>query len=352
MNQQLSLPSHVPEQIALYQSGHLLTHDVCRFDPVQAEGKLHSPRRVMAIDVGGDKVRSATYFIGDGAFSREDERVLQAKRGAGYLPFLERLAEEANAKDLPVGISSATKLDGSAITRTVNLPTFFEEFTRKHGADYRNLFPGCAFVANDTVAGNCGSSTLLAAQGVDTRGAGFFICASGMGASVIKDGSAIHVEAGHVPLVDALNPLGQATPCGVEGREYVCVERVTAARAGIEDLYRQQTGDAKDGVALGRMYEQGDPLATLLYRTSALALAHAIAGVTERYSFSESGGGVVVLHGGNFEIARYRDELERCLRHMPGVRPRLVFSRDLSSNVCLDGAAIGAINLDESAQRT
>lgn len=351
MNPDASLPRHVPEQIALYQTEHLLTHEVCRFDPEQAASKLQAPRVVMAIDIGGDKIRSAIYALGDGELRKRDEVIFQSRKGAGYLAFLERLAEEAIAKDLRVGISSATKLAGSVVTRTVNLPMFFDEFRQNYDADYENLFPGRSFVANDTITGICGSSTRLVLQGMEAQEVGFFISASGLGASVIKDKTAIHVEAGHVPLVESLNPLGQTTPCGVEGKDYVCVERVTAARAGIEDLYFQQTGAARDGMTLGRMYEEGDTLSTLLYETSARALAHATVGVMERYAFSESKKSVVVFHGGNFEIAKYRDAVKRNLKRLPGFQSHVVFSRDLSENVCLDGAAMTAVYHDDRACR-
>jgi predicted NBD/HSP70 family sugar kinase len=153
-----------------------------------------------------------------------------------------------------------------------------------------------------------------------------------------------------VPLADALNPLGQATPCGVEGRNYVCVERVAAARAGIEDIWKQQTGETRDGRALGRLYEDGDELATTLYETSALAVAHAVVGLAARYRFP-TGEGVVVLHGGNFEIARYREAVRRRLAGITGSHPRLVFSRDLSPNACLDGAAILGLLRPEYVER-
>lgn len=348
MNPGVSLPLHVPEQIALYQGDHLLTHEVCRFDPKRAAAGLQEPREaaVMAIDIGGDKIRQATYSIHNGTLTRLNEHILRSKRGAGYLSFLERMAEEAIAKDLRVGISSATKLDGSVITRTVNLPVFYQELTERYDADYESVFPGRSFVANDTITGICGAGTLLALRGMDIRDVAFFISASGMGASVIHDGTAIHVEAGHVPLIDSLNPLGQTTPCGVEGRDYVCVERVTAARAGIEDLYFRRTGRPGDGMTLGRMYEQGDELCTLLYETSALALAHAAVGVMERFGFPDSETSVVVFHGGNFEIATYRNAVRRHLTRLPRARSRVVFSRDLSENVCLDGAAILAASSD------
>lgn len=344
-NLDIAIPAFVPEQIALYQTDLLITQPVCRFDPVEAVGRLGGrDREVLAIDLGGDKLRSAVYAIREGALHKGAERVLRAKGGAGYLAELERLATEAAARGLRVGISSATKMAGSVITRTVNLPVFFDEFREKYGADYARLFGSRAFVANDTIMGICGASTLLARRGVEARHVAFVISASGVGASVIADGTAIHVEAAHVPVVPALNPLGQTAPCGVEGRAFVCVESVAAARRGIEDLYRQRTGEARDGVALGAMYEAGDPLATLLYTTSARALAHAIAGVMTRYAFPDGAESVVVLHGGNFEIARYRDQVRHDLAALPCGRARVVFSRDLSPNVCLDGAAVMAVS--------
>lgn len=343
MHVDISLPVHVPEQIALYQSNHLLTHDVCRFDPVRAASKLQASREVMAIDIGGDKIRGAIFRTGNGNFTKLDERSLQSKGGGGYLSFLEQLAEEAKTRALAVGISSATKLDGSTIRRTVNLPLFFEEFRQEYDADYQKLFGERLFVANDTIAGICGSSTHFALQGRRIRDVAFFICASGLGASVLKNETAIHVEVAHVPLIDSLNPLGQTARCGVEGREYVCVERVTAARAGIEDLYFKQTGEAKDGMTLGKMYEEGDALSTVLYRTSALALSHATVGVMNRYAFSDSDRSAVVFHGGNLEIGKYREELVRNLGRLPRSHSQTIFSRDLSENVCLDGAAVLAI---------
>jgi predicted NBD/HSP70 family sugar kinase len=335
------LPGHVPAQIDFYQSDHLITQNVCRFDPVRAAALLCDAPDVMAIDIGGDKIRKAIHGFYNDRTERREETVLQSKGGAGYLEFLKLLAEEAEARDLRVGISSATKLKGSVITRTVNLPVFFEEFRAAYDANYENLFPGRVFVANDTVTGICGASTHLAVTGSTGNENAFFICASGVGASVLKDGVAVHVEAAHVPLVNDLNPLDQRTPCNVEGKEYVCVERVAAVRAGIENLYRQQTGIALDGVALGNRYEHGDPLPVLLFETSALVLAHAIAGVLQRYALTSSAQAAVVLHGGSFEIARYRTEVNRNLDSLLAPpRPRVVFSRDISPNICLDGAAI------------
>ncbi len=334
----------MPEQIALYQTAHLLTQPVCRFNPGRAAEHLQKRQNIMAIDIGGDKVRWAIYSVGNGTLVKREETISTSKGGSGYLSLLERLAAEASAKNLRVGISSATKMDGSTITRTVSLPIFYGELQQSYGADYENLFPGRSFVANDTITGICGASTRLALRGRLTRELTFLICASGLGASVMKNETAYHVEAGHVPIVDALNPLQQTTPCGVEGKGYVCVERVTAARAGIEDLYLQHTGQAKDGIEIGRMYAAGDELARVLYETSAAALAHATAGILERYDFAKLEQRRIVFHGGNFELAAYRSEVIQRLSRLPLAPSEIYFSRDLSQNVCLDGAAVLAVH--------
>lgn len=339
MDHPIDLPRHVPEQVATYRTEALITQPVCRFDATAAVAALQGDAEVIAVDIGGDKLRSARYRLRDGTLEHGDERVMQSRGGAGYLEALEAIARDAARDNLPVGISSATKLHGSVIARTVNLPILRDEMRHRYGGDYARMFPGHSFVANDTIAGICGAVTLLARRGEPVQHAGFIICASGMGGAVIAGGVATHVEVAHVPLSPALNPLGQATPCGVEGRPWVCVERVASARAGIEDIWYQRTGERRDGRALGRLYEAGDELATVLYETSALAVAHAIVGLAERYRFPD-GESVVVLHGGNFEIARYRAAIPRHLAGIPGPHPRLVFSRDLTANACLDGAAI------------
>ncbi len=345
------LPTFVPEQIAQYQTDLLLRHEICAFDVRRAIDQIPSAGDVMTIDIGGDKARVARYASRNGHLVKLDEEVLHSSGGAGYLAFLEHQAREAADGTLRVGISSATKLDGSIVQRTVNLPVFFDEFTTQYNADFSRLFHGRSIAVNDTIAGICGSSLRLAEKERHPENIAFVICASGVGASVLQDGMATHVEAAHVPLVDSLNPMGQRTPCGVEGRSYVCVERVTAARAGIEDLYLQQTGERMDGRDLGTMYEAGDFLATRLYDISAVVLAHATAGIAERYRFTGPATSVVVYHGGNFEIGRYRKAVARSLGCIPATQPEVIYARDLSDNVCLDGAAILAVEAMHSPDR-
>ena len=329
---------YVPAQIHLYQSNHLLIHDVLAFDPEQAVHGIASSVGVMAIDLGGDKVRSAQYSFTKGATSVDSQSVHQALRGAGYLDFLQDRAAEAERLGLPVGISAAIRLDGSRVLRTTNLPVFHEEFLAAHDADFRRLFPGRSIVVNDTAAGIVGASVHLTWRGERPDNLVFFICGSGLGAAVIHQGLVKHVEAAHVPLVDALNPHGQTVHCHVEGKDFVCVERVTAMRSGIELLHEHLTGEHVSARELGRRADQGDRFAGSLFESSANALAHAIAGVNGRFDFA--GNTVVVLHGGAFESSSYRARLARCIDAIPTTAsPGLRFARDFSSNICLDGAA-------------
>ena len=130
------------------------------------------------MDIGGDKIRSARYTVHNGELSIGDEQVMQSRGGAGYLDFLERLARDAEQEDLQVGISSATKLDGSVIARTVNLPILRDEMRHRYGGDYARIFPGRSFVQRHR------RRYLRAAKGW-RRGElvehAVIICASGMG---------------------------------------------------------------------------------------------------------------------------------------------------------------------------
>jgi hypothetical protein len=114
-----------PEQIAIYQTEHLLTADVCAFSPQRAAEKLQEPYEVLALDIGGDKLRRAQYKIEDGSLYKTDEQIFPSKQGKGYLAILEKIAEEVTTHQMAVGISSATKMDGSIITRKTNLDEFF-----------------------------------------------------------------------------------------------------------------------------------------------------------------------------------------------------------------------------------
>ncbi len=56
---------------------------------------------------------------------------------------------------------------------------------------------------------------------------------------------------------------------------------------------------------------------------------------------------MAIFHGGNFEIEKYRDAVKRNLARLTYPQSWVVFCRDLSDNVCLDGAAILAVCSDD-----
>jgi predicted NBD/HSP70 family sugar kinase len=343
MKYESKLPNYVPEQVAQFQENELLSHRICSFNPNDAARKLQDPAEVIAVDIGGDKIRQAKYTIRDGQVVRGEEDIFTAKGGQGYLGYLETIAEEAISAGLRVGISSAGRIEGSVLTRTTNLPMFFEDFKAAYSADYSVLFEGNSFVSNDTITGICGASTLQVLGGQTVESMHFVISASGIGSSLLRDNELSHVEIGHVPVVEEFNPLHQTTPCGVEGREYVCLERIAPARAGIEEIYQQHTGERKNGIELAKLYNGGDELAAVLYETSAKLVAHAVLGVARRYDIVDSSHHTVVFHGGNFEVDKYRDAVAKGLHELPWQEPQVIYSRDLSQNICLDGAAIAAV---------
>jgi predicted NBD/HSP70 family sugar kinase len=334
-----NVPSFVPEQIALYQTDHLLTHTaIPAFDLDRTLAAVAACPGAIAIDLGGDKLRVATYAQTGGRLRLGDEVVHRTPGGAGYLDVLREVAAHAHNRGIPVGISAAVRLDGSVILRTTNLQAFHQDLAAGYGSDFRRLFDRSTAVVNDTAAGIAGAAVHLALRNERPLNLAFFICGSGLGASVIDEAAILHVEAAHVPLVDDLNPLHQPIHCHVEGKDFVCLERVTAMKAGIELLYEHQTGIRISAEELGLRADAGEELPESLFATSATALAHAIAGVVTRYLFDRDT--AVVLHGGAFESASYRGRIARSLAGIPlAFSPRLVFARDLSANICLDGAA-------------
>lgn len=333
------VPNHASEQVALYQTDHLLTHPVVGgFDPELVQNRATTRPEVIAIDLGGDKLRIATYTQSHDRLTLASEVVHRVAGGAGYLDILRYVAEDARIRRVPVGISAAVRLEGSVVVRTTNLQSFHQDLDAGYGSDFRRLFDPATVVVNDTAAGIVGAAIHLTIRSEQFRNIAFFICGSGLGASVIDGDTVVHVEAAHVPLVDALNPLQQTVHCHVDGKDFVCLERVTAMRAGIELLHESLTGERVSAENLAMRADAGEKLPDALFETSATALAHAVAGVVERYGFVDDT--TIVLHGGAFESVSYRYRLIRRLKLIPmAAQPRVVFARDLSDNICLDGAA-------------
>lgn len=151
----LPVPGLLPEQLREFTIEGLRAKRVRYFN---AHASLTSLRardgeRVIAVDIGGDKLSASYFTVGGGAVKRAgDPLSCQADDGAGYLAALAALSERARREAVRVGISFAGPVRGTRLIAAPNLPGFLTEFRDGYGADFSRLFPAVQ-VANDAVAG-------------------------------------------------------------------------------------------------------------------------------------------------------------------------------------------------------
>lgn len=341
----LSIPDLVPEQVERFTFEALQGKPVRSFDP---QATLHTLRTgaektVVAADIGGDKLIASSYDARDGLLLQLAEVLIRrGDGGAGYLDGLEQVAELARRKTLSLGISFAGPTAGTKILASPNLPVFAAEFLDRYGSDFAGLLPGVA-VANDAEAGIMASALEAAKRYPETQNVIYLINGSGIGGAVLTGNRIFAAEPGHVQVETRLNPFGQRKPCGMLGATYVCVEVVAASKAGVEDIWLQQQGERLGGREIAAKYLAGDLMALELYDNSALVTAHVIKGIAKAFGLPRDfDGTVIVCHGGIFEVPGYRQRVCAILEKNLSSIPRMLFTRDFSSNTCLDGAAIAA----------
>jgi len=299
---------------------------------------------VLAVDMGGDKLVWSRFNIRPGSVKQAGNAfVMRAYDGSGYLDLLEDVAVVARKESLTVGISLAGPTEGTRLVASPNLGTFTEELYDRYGGDFTNLFQRVK-LANDAEAGIMAASLEAVRRHPDTRDVIYVINGSGVGGAVLRDGTIYATEPGHVELHSLLNRFNQTKICGLFGAEYVCVDHVAASRAGIEDIWYQQTGKQLTGIELSQLYRQHNLLAIELYDGSAVVMAHVIAGIVRAFALPRDFSRVaVVCHGGIFGVEGYGDRLLGVLAALNGRAPKLLLTSEFSQNACLDGAAIAAI---------
>lgn len=296
---------------------------------------------MLAVDIGGDKLIAACYRIRDGGLEQQPGAITRSSKGGyGYVELLADLAVKARRDRLPVGISFAGPTDGTRLVAAPNLPGLYHDLDRYH-RDFARLFPSVA-VANDAEAGIMAASVEATARYPSAQHVIYVINGSGLGGAVLSSGTIFACEPGHVPAESRLNRFGQRKPCGLLGATHVCLELVAASKAGIEDIWQQRRGVALSGREIAARYLSGDPLALELYQDSALATAHVITGLVRAFRFRPEHS-CVVAHGGIFQVPGYGERVRSILTD-GGVCPLgVLFTKDFSTNACLDGAALAAL---------
>jgi predicted NBD/HSP70 family sugar kinase len=303
---------------------------------------LTSGRSAIAIDIGGDKLIAAYYHVCNGRLERMSEDVVwRDEGGARYVDILERLAGEAHQHRLPVGISFAGPTDGTKLVAAPNLPALLQYLYDRYGGDFANLFPSVT-VTNDAEAGIMAASVEAIKQHPTTRHVIYIINGSGLGGAVLTGNKIYACEPGHVEIHPQLNRFNQGKPCGMLGARHVCIEVVAASKAGIEDLWFHLCSEQRSGREIATRYLSGDRLALVLYDNSARVTAHAIKGLAHAFEL-DLDQTAVVGHGGIFNVPGYGERVRSILAKDSSQPGCLLFTKDFSTNACLDGAAIAAV---------
>jgi len=340
------VPDLLPEQVERFTVDALRAKPARSFDPWAALHQLRAngEKIVVAIDIGGDKLIAWSYEVRDGLLLQLAEVLLRrGDGGSGYLDGLEEVADLARREMLSVGISFAGPTDGTRLVAGPNLPAFIAEIHDRHGGDFAGLFPAVA-VANDAEAGLIAGALEATKRYPETRNVIYVINGSGLGGAVLTDNMIFAAEPGHIQAEARLNPFDQLKPCGMLGATYVCVEAIAASKAGVEDIWLQHRGERLSGREIAARYLAGDRMALDLYDNSALVTAHVIKGIAQAFGFPENFDGTIVVgHGGIFHVPGYRERVRSILAKDLSCIPTMLFTKDFSTNTCLDGAAIVAV---------
>lgn len=336
-------PPLLLEQVRRFTTEALGAKPVRDFDPQAALAALRAAdnKAVIAVDIGGDKLTASFFTVLDGTIRRTREVLNhQSHGGAGYLSALLKVRETALREMVPIGISFAGPTDHARLIAGPNLPVFTHEFGSAYNSDFANLFPRVE-VANDAEAGMLAAALEAARRYPATRDVIYIINGSGFGGSVLTGRTIYATEPGHIEVIGELNAFDQRRRCGLGGAGHVCIEVVAASKAGVEDIWAQQTGDRLSGQEIAARYLSGDQLAYHLYENSAHITAHVIRGMAAAFRLQgDSGRLVVVGHGGIFHVPGYGERVRAILEKDLGYALPFLFTQDFSANTCLEGAAI------------
>ena len=334
------VPGLVSEQLSKFTRESIGAKEAQPIEIALPEGQS-----VLSVDIGGDSLVAAVVSVINGRLERGRNvvNVVGSKLGRDYLRRLEWAASYAKQYRLPVGISFAGPVAGSKPQHGENVPVLMRDLREKYSGDFAALFPTFSVLENDAPAGLL-AGALYAQQQEVSGDIIYAINGSGLNAAALAGGSVISAEAGHVELVDELNPYNQQNPCHLHDDKFVCIESVAASKAGIEDLWEKQTGRLLDGKEIEQQYLAGDELAGNLYDHSALVTSHMVAGVARALGIDLKGSSTAVIgHGGTFKFPGYGARVQQILATHMGAKPHLFMTKDFSQNACLEGAALAAL---------
>lgn len=343
------IPNLSEEQMGLFTEESVTQQEMEDFNPDKALELLkeNEGKEVLTVDMGGDKVSRIFWKIKNGQLIGDEENIKTTKKidkGGNYMEFFETAAKEAKERGINVAISFAGPLSGTAPRGIPNATDFKVDLDKKYGGDFANLFPSLRAVNNDAQAGIKTAAIEARRRGkLNENGAlEFVIDGGGFGLAFIKNNKIIATEVGHAKLANSLNWNNQTTPCGLFGRDYVCIEKVAASGAGVESVYKMLTGEYLSGKEISQKYQRGDELARKLYENSALLLAHGIIGVANLNNLMQTTNDTVIAyHGGGFRVPGLMDRVTQIVTKHIGIQPTL-FTDNISINACAEGVAIAA----------
>ena len=355
----IEVPPVVDEQLALFTPEALQIQDGIPFDPSTVLSQLLSfeGKHLIAIDIGGHKIAIREGYFVQGRFTIDGGSVLNVDEpiqgdGENYLTVLEHLAKVTRGRELPVSISTAGLVEKTSLRWSPNATGTVEQLNRRYQGDFANLFgEGMVAVMNDAIAALKRGAVTFKQMDKNIQNVILIIFSSGLGGAELWNNSIFPQEPGHVRAVDSLNPFQVQTPCKVHP-EFVCLENISASGA-LEKTYPVIHGDQRTGEELSEIYQNGlgNSVARWLYERSAFVYAHAVLGMSLRHgllSRSEEGKTAIAFHGGATRVPDFAERVMQIVDHHIGFTPQFLKTHEAcpeTGNACLDGAAIGAIQL-------
>src|ERR1700733_1991269 len=115
---ELPIPELLPDQLRAFTIDSLRAKRVRHFNPhtLLSELRASDGGKIIAVDIGGDKLSACYFMIRSGTVTRAEELLTcRADAGTGYLAALLAVSERARREAVPVGISFAGPVDGTRL---------------------------------------------------------------------------------------------------------------------------------------------------------------------------------------------------------------------------------------------